>query len=158
MAYETQINTVRRHLRRSPLTGLEALNLYGIMRLASRINEAERLAKIAEAKAKSNHIGDIGARIELEVSLKFHEGYPIPGYHRLVSHLYIFKNGENTVIYRTTSPLGIHGNVVAKIRGTIKEHGEYKGEKQTVLQRVKVLDVWEAEKNEENEKKCLTFP
>lgn len=59
MAYETQINTVRRHLRRSPLAGLEALNLYGIMRLASRINDLKKMGY--DIKTEMIH-GDNGKR------------------------------------------------------------------------------------------------
>jgi hypothetical protein len=35
----TQGQLVLRHLQKAPITPLEALKLYGVMRLASRINE-----------------------------------------------------------------------------------------------------------------------
>ena len=61
-------------------------------------------------------------------------------------------------IYKITEASEYLGVSINTLKTLANNGGEYKGEKQTVLQRVKVLDVWEAEKNEENEKKCLTFP
>lgn len=92
---------------------------------------AERAAKIAEAKAQSKYVGEIGERIDIE------------GVARLVSsrdgrwgttNLYIIKDLDgNTLKYSGTN----HYGEKVKIRGrfTVKQHTEYNGELQTVINR-----------------------
>lgn len=92
---------------------------------------AEREAKIAEAKAQSKYVGEIGERIDIE------------GVARLVAtrdgrwgttNLYIIKTSDgNTLKYSGTN----HYGKLSKITGrfTVKQHTEYNGELQTVINR-----------------------
>ena len=50
-----QTETILRHLQNEPITGLEALNLYGIFRLASRVSDLRKSGhKIKTVMVKRN--------------------------------------------------------------------------------------------------------
>lgn len=107
--------------------------------------EAERKAE----RAKSQFFGNIGDKVELELT-----------YIRSASwesrfgtqYLHIFKDADgNAFTWKTSSGLGreirkdgcvkwegIEREEVVKVKGTIKDHDEYDGQKQTVLTRCKI--------------------
>lgn len=110
------------------------------------------------------HIGNIKDRIELAVTLigdyEFTSYY---GYVENLNHIYTFKDeDDNMFVWKTTNIIGIdtvddNGNDIwygirkgdkIQIKATIKEHSEYKGTPQTVLTRVKALEIL---------KKALTY-
>lgn len=54
-------------------------------------------------------------------------------------HIHTFKDSDgNKVIWKTTKALGLECGEPVQITGRVKEHSEYKDEKQTVLTRCKV--------------------
>lgn len=101
--------------------------------------QAEKQAKIdAERKAQaelSNHVGSVGDKIEVEVTVisKFNIDTIYGG-----SDIIIFKDGQGNQFkaYYTGSTVFERGDIV-KLRGTVKGHGEYKDVKQTQLTRIK---------------------
>ena len=125
-------------------------------REAREKEEAERLRQqeelIRAEKAKSQYIGKIGERIELEVILEKIATYERPsfrGYGNELVSVYIFKAGDNKLVWQTSSSLGRwnerdeweypQAGDTIRLKATIKDHSEYKEEKQTVLTRCKLM-------------------
>lgn len=97
-----------------------------------------------EAKVMSEYVGNIGERITAEVKdVKLVTSWEtVYGW----THLYKFTTPENNTLVWFASKC-IDENVT-KIAGTIKDHKEYDGEKQTVLTRCKVVEKKEDVRNE----------
>lgn len=110
--------------------------------------EAERLAKEAEEaeirakKAISQHVGQVGDKLELDVVLEKNAFFTVPsfrGFGTDTMHIYTFRDeAGNAIIWKTNKGLGIEKGSKVHLKGTIKTHDEYDEEKQTVLTRCKV--------------------
>lgn len=91
--------------------------------------------KIKAKQPVSEHIGEIGDRVELEVT------YLRTGsYDSMYGTTYIHSfedTAGNILVWKTNACGGFDKNKL-KIKGTVKEHSEYRGVKQTVLTRCKV--------------------
>lgn len=108
--------------------------------------ELEIQARKAEAEGKekkeaqtSNHIGSVGDRIQIDVqSVKCLTSWENNfGYYPTVTYLYkIVDQNGNVFTWKTSNVLNEDEPPVT-IKGTVKEHGEYRGVKQTVLTRCK---------------------
>lgn len=109
---------------------------------AERKAEEERLKAEEKAeKAKSNYYGSIGDKIEVKAIYKFSTWYECTayvGYGVQTNYIHTFKVGDNTLVWKTTKGLLLEENTEVTLKGTIKEHNEYKGEKQTILTRCKI--------------------
>lgn len=110
--------------------------------------QKEREAKEAEEKArkaKSNYIGSIGGKVDTQVILERAAWFEIPsfgGYGTDRMYIYTFRDdGGNAMVWKTTKGIMFEGGELVRLKGTIKEHSEYKDEKQTVLTRCKVEKV-----------------
>ena len=146
--YEAKL-AERREKRRAKLLANQAEEIAERKRKAQEEEEArlkakaEEEAREAERKAKSNYIGSAGEKVSLEAIYIGSPHYERPafGYGTETAYIHTFKVDDNVVIWNTTSYNGIYdleeGDKV-KLTGTIKEHKEYKGEKQTTLIRCKV--------------------
>ena len=109
--------------------------------------ELEIQAKKAEAEAKakkeaqnSNHIGNIGDRIQVNVqSVKCLTSWENTfGYYPTTTYLYkIVDQAGNVYTWKTSNFLD-EDNLPQMITGTVKEHSEFRGVKQTVLTRCKI--------------------
>lgn len=110
------------------------------MGLAWAVGAAVQLYAQDDARAASTWIGEPGKRIEVNLTCEKLLG-PYGG-DRFMPGMYIalmHDDAGNRVIYKgSTPPLG-KGDA-ARVKATVKEHGERNGEKQTVVQRIKVLD------------------
>jgi hypothetical protein len=97
----------------------------------------KELSKKVERKDCSEYFGSVGDKIEREVTLV--NKYETQSYYGYMCY-HIFKDDEgHTFVWMTSSrPCLSIGNAY-KIKATIKEHSEYKGEKQTFVTRVKVI-------------------
>jgi len=104
--------------------------------LLANIQEKERQAK-AE---KSFYFGTVGDKVELELTFKKVFWYDTQFGSMSI---YIFEDADGHQFkWNTSSGFGTNleeGDIV-KIKGTIKEHSEYNGIKQTVLTRCKLVD------------------
>ena len=122
-------------------------------REAQWAKEREERRKAEEArKAISQHVGNIGERIKLTVTLEKEISFEIPsfrGFGTDTKLIYIFVDDSgNKLVWKTMNPLWTEDdngrmNTVCEgdtvtIKATVKEHGDYKGEKQTEVQRVKI--------------------
>ena len=115
--------------------------------------EEERIRAEEARKAISQHIGEIGERIEVEVTLEKEFSFEVPsfkGWGTDTKTIYIFADAAgNKFVWKSTACLWqnddddhmkpvCEGDTV-KIKATVKDHTEYKDEKQTEIQRVKVI-------------------
>lgn len=114
---------------------------------AERI-EAERAAREAEKarikaeKAVSQYVGEVGEKIAVSAvydHLAWYEVDSFRGYGKDTVYIHTFRDDAgNVLVWKTSKGTGLEKGDRAEITGTVKEHGEYKGEKQTVLTRCKV--------------------
>lgn len=115
----------------------------------------EEEARIKAEKAISQFVGTIGERIEIEVEYLYSAHFEINsfrGYGTETMYVHNFKDADgNKLTWKTTSyNMGRWNNKgewenfeegqKITLKGTIKEHTEYKDEKQTVLTRCKVKE------------------
>ena len=120
--------------------------------------EAERIAREkaeAEEKARkaiSQHIGQIGDKIDTTATFVKTAWFDVPsfrGFGTDTMYVHTFKIGNDVVVWKTgTNNLGkfdedgnwegFEAGKQVHLKGTIKDHNEYKDEKQTVLTRCKV--------------------
>ena len=98
-------------------------------------------------KPVSQYVGEVGKRLEAEVTLVDVFGFWVPSFTPWrgtdTKMVYKFEDASGNILVWFTTGYGLDANQYPqgsslKIRGTVKEHSEYKGDKQTVLQRVKV--------------------
>lgn len=120
-----------------------------------REEQERREAEIKAEKAKSDFVGNIGDRLELKLTLKFTATWEQPSYAGFgteTKHCHVFKDAnDNTFTWKTGNGIYIpndngeyevaeRGDKVVLV-GTVKEHSEYKDEKQTVLTRCKIKKI-----------------
>ena len=87
--------------------------------------------------ADKKHFGNVGERLDIDISnaeciTSFETEYGI-------MRIYKFETINGEVLIWKTSNFIDDIDKVAKIKATIKSHGEYNGEKQTEINRVKVV-------------------
>ena len=97
----------------------------------------KELSKKVERKDCSEYFGNVGDKIERDVTLV--NKYETQSYYGYMCY-HTFKDADgHTFVWMTSSrPCLSIGNTY-KIKATIKEHSEYKGEKQTFITRVKTM-------------------
>lgn len=99
-------------------------------------------AKQAEyaPKSPSEYVGNIGEKFSGVLTLKNITKYKTHfTYYGETNYIYIFADeNENAVIWKTSSFQKINIGDKYTVKGTIKEHSEYNGEKQTTLTRCKI--------------------
>jgi hypothetical protein len=104
------------------------------------IKTVKELKDANAPKTDSEYIGEIGDKVELELTFKdyftFETHY---SYYGELNFIYKFADADgNTIVWKTSKALELEQGETYKVKGTIKEHNEYKGDKQTVLTRCKV--------------------
>lgn len=117
-----------------------------------KAEEAEREARIKAEKAISQYVGNVGDKLNIEVTYVGSAHFKVKsfsGYGEDTMYVHNFKDADgNKLIWKTSRSLGVwldNGDWVhwengqaCTLKGAIKEHKEYKDEKQTVLTRCKV--------------------
>ena len=105
--------------------------------------EAEE-ARIKAEKAMSDYVGQIGDKIEVKATYIATARFEVPsfggwGTDTMCIHMFRDANG-NKLVWKTGCGLGenIEKGMEITLKGTVKDHSEYKEEKQTVLTRCKV--------------------
>lgn len=113
-----------------------------------RVEEEERKAREEEIKAQkaiSQYVGEVGEKIEVQVTYVGSPHWTAHiGWMTQTMYAHNFKDDDgNVMVWKTgTYPeaLSEDGKRIL-LKGTVKEHSEYKDEKQTVLTRCKVQEV-----------------
>ena len=92
-------------------------------------------------KTKSEWIGEVGDKLEITVKfLKYYTFETHFSYYGELNIVYKFADlNGNTVVWKTTKNLDLEPDKEYVIKGTVKELSEYRGDKQTVLTRCKIL-------------------
>ena len=102
--------------------------------------EAEAAEKAR--KAISQYTGQIGDKIDLDVTLERSAWFEIPSFRGFgieTMHVYTFRNANgDALVWKTSKGLNLEEGTKVHLTGTIKDHSEYKEEKQTVLTRCKI--------------------
>ena len=102
-------------------------------------------ARIKAEKAISQHIGQVGDKIEIKgtyVRSGSWQQRSFSGYGTDTMYVHTFKDSDGNVFtWKTQNSLGMEYGEPVIIKGSIKSHSEYKDEKQTELTRCKVTMV-----------------
>lgn len=132
---------------------------------AIKAKEEARKAEIeterAKARETSQYVGSIGDKITVEVTFVFEASFETQFG---TQHIYTFRDDEgNTLVWKTSAFLWYEvGNKETpvckgdKIRLTasIKDHSEYRGERQTILQRVRKLELVSSKEEKTDKEKA----
>lgn len=106
--------------------------------------EAEE-ARIKAEKAISQHVGQVGDKVEINGSYVRSGSWQqksFSGYGTDTMYIHTFKDADgNVFIWKTQKFLDLNYGEPVILKGTIKNHSEYKDEKQTELTRCKVTMV-----------------
>lgn len=109
----------------------------------SRIEKAEEQLKAK--KSTSGFVGEIGKKFDMMVTYDYTAAWQNSyGYswEPQVTYLHTFKDEQgNVFVWKTGNSIDADYGTKLSITGTVKEHSEYKGIKQTVLTRCKVKKV-----------------
>lgn len=104
--------------------------------------EAEE-ARIKAEKAISQYVGQIGEKVEIKgsyVRSGAWEQKAYGGYGTTTMYVHTFKDADgNVFVWKTQSGVRLNYGEPVTIKGTVKNHSEYKDEKQTELTRCKVV-------------------
>ena len=90
---------------------------------------------IREEKKEGNFLGILNEKIEIKATLIKSFSYETQ---YGITKIYKFQDKEGNILVWKTGSRSFEENKDYKLKGTIKEHGEYKGEKQTQITRCKV--------------------
>lgn len=99
--------------------------------------------KRAERKANSRHVGKVGERLELAVTVVRRSSFDRPCYgaewrNETVWVVSMTDQDGNTIVSKSTAFYAEKGEAF-RIKATVKDHNEYEGERQTLVQRIKKL-------------------
>lgn len=106
--------------------------------------EAEE-ARIKALKAISQHVGQIGDKVEIKgtyVCSGSWQQKSFNGWGTETMYIHTFKDSDGNVFtWKTKNGLSMNYGEPVIVNGTVKNHSEYKDEKQTELTRCKVTEV-----------------
>lgn len=98
--------------------------------------EIERTQK-EKAESQSEHFGNVKDRLDLEVKILYQNTWETQyGYTTMYK---MITNFENLCVWFSSRDLDLENDHTYKIKGTIKNHSEYREKKETVLTRVKII-------------------
>ena len=115
--------------------------------------EQERLQKEQEAKealikaqkAVSQYVSTVGAKITCEAVYEHTANVSFRmGWMEQTMHIHSFRDSDGNLLIWKTSSNGLwdlEEGCKVKITGTVKEHAQYRDEKQTVLTRCKIVKI-----------------
>ena len=102
---------------------------------ANKAAQAQRDAELEVKRSKSRHVGEIGDRIDITATITVVKA--IDGFYG-VSYFTILENSKGDVFkYVGSAELGEKGQTIT-MKATVKDHAEYQGVKQTLINRPKV--------------------
>lgn len=102
----------------------------------AQANEAIKQAMKAD-EAESNYVGNVGEKVEVKVKVARCFGYESVFGVGFINTM--VDESNNQFVWKTGVALEEGSDII--IKGTVKEHSEYKGTKQTVLTRCKVAQL-----------------
>lgn len=100
------------------------------------LEREKEIKREAEAKKPSDFVGEVKERKTFTLTYDREITYDTDFG---LTHIYFFHDeNDNVLIWKTTNWLEIEEGETISIKGTVKDHNEYRGVKQTVLTRCKV--------------------
>jgi hypothetical protein len=139
------LHNIHMHMMKG-YTEEDGLLAYAPIAYAKEMEKARAKAEKEKANAMIEYYGNVGEKVKgIAVTGKCLTSYTNcygSIYNAVTTFVYQFTDNANHVfIWKTANdiPLNDDGIFNGVISGTIKEHSEYKGTKQTVLTRVKVI-------------------
>ena len=111
---------------------------YACSIVGSYMREFDLFPKKEDRKI-SNHVGAVGDKLDIDVEYKnsFYKNMPTGGFY---IHKFISAEG-NVLVWMTSTSIHADVGTKLKLRGTVKSHGEFKGEKNTMVTRCKVITI-----------------
>ena len=150
--YEAKLEAKRAERRAKAEAEMEAKRAeLEAKRAKEEAEEQKRAEEEAQRKAISQHIGSVGDKLDITAIYEHSAWYERESYfgygtERVYIH-YFRDDHQNLLIWKTSKSLGrfiddewnpLEEGSEVRLRGTIKEYGEYKDEKQTILTRCKI--------------------
>lgn len=91
-------------------------------------------------KSTSKYVGEVGQKLDIKVTFIGESQYETHfTYYGEIHSIYRFKDEDgNTIIWNTSSYQELEEGKQYSLKGTVKSHEEYKGDKQTYLNRCKI--------------------
>ena len=101
----------------------------------------EDLLKKNAPKTESQYVGNVGEKFEGSVILTSIHTYETHfTYYGELNYIYKFEDSNGNTIIWKTSNRDLEEGKTYLLTGKIKEHSEYKGDKQTILTRCKIAE------------------
>lgn len=116
-------------------SGMVGIKFFGYA--ASIVAAYDRMIADLEEKPNSNWVGELKKRMVFELELK--KEFVYESMYGMNSK-FIFSDCSGNVFVWVTSKRSLEVGKKYKVKGTIKQHSEYKGVKQTVLTRCDILE------------------
>lgn len=101
-------------------------------------NKKENEAKNKQLAEKSNFVGNVKDRLEFELTVT--KRLVFENYYGKTA-MYIMQDKDSNVFVWSTNDFRMTESNTYQLKGTIKEHKEYNGVKQTVITRCKILNI-----------------
>lgn len=102
-----------------------------------------REAQLRAEREISKHVGKIGERLSIKGTYQRSgswEQASFSGYGTVTMYVHTFKDADGNVFtWKTQNTIGFEYGECVNLIGTVKDHTEYKGERQTALTRCKVM-------------------
>ena len=111
-------------------SGLDGKSIGLAASMFSAYNRANN--KVSDG-SKSDHVGKIGERVTLK--LKLEKVFPTQGFYG-PSFVHTFTDGTNKFTWFSNKKSGFAVGKEIEVKGTVKKHDMYRGEKKTILNRV----------------------
>lgn len=129
------------------LTADQALNINAYGTYCGEKEEAAEIIRTANNSlnsklSKSEYVGEPQERIQAEVKITDLNSYHVNGYSYLGTEVYVYSMEDqlgNVLVWKTSCNLNVKKGDAITIQGTVKDHSEYRGIKQTQLTRCKIL-------------------
>jgi hypothetical protein len=106
----------------------------------AKFEDRELERKKRDERPESHHIGNIGERLEMTLTCeRIHEvesDYGCSGIHKLVD-----QDGNDLTWFASGSATWIDEGETVTVKATVKKHDEFRGRKQTIVNRVKEVKV-----------------
>jgi len=100
--------------------------------------DADRRYAEAQAAAASTYVGEVKGKVSLQGTVEFTKVVGHGGYHYNPPLMIVINCDGNRVVWFASSYPDVSKGNKVNIRGTVKEHSEFRGQKQTVLTRCKL--------------------
>ena len=109
---------------------------------AARAELEARKAEEEARKAVSQYMGQVGEKLNIKATFEhmaWFERRSFAGYGMETVYIYNFRDADgNLLIWKTTGGQKLQDGEIVNLTGTVKEHTEYRGEKQTILTRCRI--------------------